>query len=171
MSCPAILSGYSNDCRDAQGGVKKFYVTEKANIASYTEASGVCTNLTMVSGKKFWLFEQEVEVANFTEAPTPSRQNGTHFWDKTFNCSFLKRGASLSYSLRALGQQDLVIIHVEETGTNFVSGLVRGMALEPSNSMTGTTIDNKNGYDCVFKTKEPHGSYTLSQSILDTIIV
>jgi hypothetical protein len=171
MSCPAIVGGYTKPCRDSQGGVKKFYATERSNISSYTVVSGVLTAITMSPGKKFWLYEQDVNISKFDENPTPSRANGSYFVDQTFFCKFRKRGAALSYSLKALGQQDLAIIEVEQTGEMFLGGLVNGMALEPSTSSTGTAAGDSNGYELTFKGQEPEMAPTISQVILDTIIV
>lgn len=170
-NCPAIAQAYTKQCRDAQGGVKKFYVTEHANISSYTEASGVLTAITMAAGKKFWLYEQEMESAFGTENPTPSNVNGTTFYEQSFNAVLLKRSASLSYSLRALSNQDLCFIEVEQTGTMFILGIKNGMALQPSTSPTGTTMGDRNGYELVWMGKEPHMAYTVSDAILATIIV
>ena len=170
-NCPAIAQAYSKKCRDAQGGVQKFYVTEHANIASYTEASGVLTAITMVAGKKFWLYEQELNTANFTETPTPNRQAGTNFTEMAFVSKLLKRDAATSYSLRALGQQDLVIIEVEQTGTAFICGIKNGMALEPSPSGTGTNMGDESAYNLTFKGQEPYPAFTISQALIDSVIV
>lgn len=170
MSCPAILSGYSNPCRDYPGGVKKFYVTEKANIASYTVVSGVVTALTMNSGKKFWLWEQFQGAANFNEAPTTS-DTGSYFVDQILTIRLDKREASKSYALRALAQQDLVFIEVEQTDEMFVTGLVNGSRMQPGNSPTGSAMGDHNGYALSFKASEREMAPTISQGILDTIIV
>lgn len=170
-NCPAIAQAYSKQCRDAQGGVLKFYITEHANISSYTEASGVLTAITMVSGKKFWLYEQETESANYTDNPTPSSVNGTNFFEQTFNAVLLKRSAAISYSLRALSQQNVCIIAVEQTGTMFILGIKNGMVMNPSVGTSGTAMGDRNGYELAWLGKEPHSSYTISQAILDTIIV
>ena len=170
MSCLPVAQGYTKSCRDAQAGVKKFYITEHANISSYTQASGVLTAITMVAGKKFWLYEQGVNTANGVEVPTPNRINGTYFVDQTFNAVLLKRSASISYSLIALAQQDLAIIVVEQTGEMFLYGAENGMAMEPSNSPTGTNAGDRNGYELVFKGQEPNMAPTVSSAILATII-
>lgn len=170
-NCPAILQDYNLQCGDSQGGVTKFYITEHANIASYTEASGVLSAMTLNVGKKFWLYEQEIETAFGVEAITPNRQNGTTFIEQTFNCSLLKRSASLSYSLRALAHQNVAIIVVENTGTMYMYGLSKGMRLDPSNSNTGTAMGDKNGYDLVFKGKEPYLAPTVSSVLLAELIV
>jgi len=112
-NCPSILSGYSKSCRDAQGGVKKFWITELANIESYTEASGVLTAITLTGGTKFWLYEQELNTASATEAPQSNRQTGTTFWEQTVNMTLHKRAAATSYAIRALAHQDVVILFTE----------------------------------------------------------
>lgn len=170
-NCPAIEQGYTKGCRDAQGGVKKFYITERANITSYTEASGVILTLVMATGKKFWLYEQELATANAQEVTTSNRQNGTTFVEQTFACSFNKRSASLSYSIRALAHQDVAIIVVEQTGTNYLFGALNGMALETATSNTGTAAGDRNGYDLVFKGQEKIKAGTVSDVILAAAIV
>lgn len=166
-NCPAILQGYSKGCRDAQGGVKKFWITEHANIESYTEASGVLTAITLTAGKKFWLYEQELQTANFTEQLASNRQTGTTFVDQTFNAVLHKRSASVSYALRALAHQDVCIIFQDQTGTNFVAGIKNGLSLDPSDAPTGTNMADLNGYNLVFKGMEPYLSFTVSDAIID----
>lgn len=168
--CLAILQAYERPCLDAQGGVRKFYITEHQNIASYTEVSGVITALTMESGKVFWLYEQELNVANGEEVITVNRQNGTNFVAQTFNARMNKRGASLSYGLRAHSQNRVAIIEVEQTGTMFLYGLVNGLTLDPSSSPTGTNSGDHNGYNLVWKGEEANLAPTVSQAILDGII-
>lgn len=168
--CQDILSGYTKSCRDAQGGVRKFWITEKANISAYTEASGVLTGITMASGKVFWEYEQELNSASYNEDPQTNRQNGALFYAITFNAVLLKRSAALSYQIRALAVQDVVIITLEQTGTMFISGLANGLALDPSTSPTGTASADRNGYELVFKGEEPMSAPTITQAQLDDII-
>lgn len=167
--CPWILQGYANGCKDVQGGVQKFYITEHANIASYTEASGALTALTMNVGKKFWLYEQQINTANAQETPTTNRQNGTTFVEQTFNCRLIKRSASVSYALRAIAHQNVAIIVVEQTGTMFLLGARNGLSLEPSTSNTGTAMGDVNGYDLVFKGQEAVLAPTVDSTILTAV--
>lgn len=170
-NCPAILQDYAIPCGDAQGGVSKFYITEHANIASYTEASGVVTAMTLNDGKKFWVYDQAFEVAYVTEQITPNEQNGTTFVEKTIFMRLNKRSASISYSIRALAHQRVCIIEVENTGTMFVHGLRNGLKLAPSPSGSGTAQGDHNGYDLTFTGKEAILAPTVSSAILDTLIV
>lgn len=168
-NCPYILQGYSKGCRDAQGGVQKFYITEHQNIASYTEASGVLTAITMNVGKRFYLYEQELNTANYTETITHNRQAGTTFSDQTFNATLLKRSASVSYALRAIAHQDVAIIAVDQTGTAFILGIRNGMALDASPSTSGTAAGDANKYDLVFKGQEPILAPTISDALITQV--
>jgi hypothetical protein len=173
MSCLAIAGGYTKPCGDSQGGVGKFYITEWANINqdTYAEASGVITTLALTAGKKFWLYEQELQTANYTEVQTSNRTAGTTFVDQTFNCTLLKRSAATSYAIRALATQDVAIISVDQTGTMFLLGRAKGMRLEPSTSTSGTNMGDASKYDLVFKGMEPTLAPTVSTAILATVIV
>lgn len=169
MSC-ALTQGYSKGCRDAQGGVKKFYITEQANIASITSSSGVISAITMNAGKKFFLYEQEINTAEFTETITPSRQNGTRFYDQNFTASLLKRASAINYELRALSVVNVAIIVCEQTGNNYLLGETNGLNLEPSASKTGKAMGDMNGYELVFKGQEPLEAQSISQTLINTII-
>jgi hypothetical protein len=172
-NCPAILQNYEIQCADGQAGVKKYYITEHANVSQSgsTEASGVLTAMALNDGKKFWVYDQEFEVAFTTENINPSPNNGTITWDQTVFMKLNKRSASLSYSIRALAHQRVCIIAVENTGTAYVYGLRNGLKLAPSPSNTGTSMNDHNGYDLTFTGKEAVGAPTVSTAILDTLIV
>lgn len=170
-NCPAILQEYNLQCSDVQGGNRKYYITEHSNIASYTEASGALTAFTLNDGKKYWLIDQEMEVAFSTENINPSPNNGTITIDQTVFMKLNKRSASLSYSIRAYAHQRVSIIAVENTGTAFVYGLANGLRLAPSPSNTGTTMNDHNGYDLTFTGKEAIMAPTVSSVILATLLV
>jgi hypothetical protein len=56
MAC-LLTSGYTLDCADSVGGIKKIYITELANKGSITAASGIITAFTLSAGKKFFTYE------------------------------------------------------------------------------------------------------------------
>lgn len=167
LNCPAIGQGYSKTCRDVQGGILKFWVTEHANLESYTEASGVITAITLTAGKKFWLIEQELNTASATATPQSNRQNGTTFVEDIVNMVLHKQTASINYWLRSMAHQDLLIVAQHQTGTNFVYGVRNGMSLEPSESPTGVASGDLNGYNLVFRGEEPYMPMSISQAIID----
>lgn len=163
MSC-AIDSGYSVDCRDNQGGVKKYYITNLSNISAVTSASGVISGITMVGSSKFYTYEQELNVASAIEAPTPSRQNGTFFVDQTVNIMVNKRTGSMSYQLTALAQANVAVIVEEANGRRFLFGQTRGLALDPSTSPTGVASGDRSGYELILKGQEPNFAGEINSS-------
>ena len=154
MAC-AIYSGISNDCRDNKGGVKKFYITNLSNISAVTSASGVISGITMSGSSKFYTYEQEINSASATEAPTTNRQNGTFFVDQTVNIMLNKRAGATSYLITALAQANVAIIVEEANGKRFLYGEANGLSLETSSSMTGVAMGDRNGYELIFKGNEP----------------
>ena len=86
---PCLLTeGISLDCRQGAGGLDKIYLTEWANVASITSASGTISAIGMSSGKKFWEVQLEMEDAQFNEDATVSIENGTTFYEQTL--TFIK---------------------------------------------------------------------------------
>ena len=172
-NCPASFQGYPKPCRDVQGGVKKFWMIPHSDISSFTEASGVCTAITLAANARFILYEQGFQNASATEAPQTNRQNGTTSWEETINMVFHKRNAAVSYDIRSMAQQDVVIVCQEEqivsgARVNFIYGLNNGLGLAPSESMTGVNQIDMNGYNLVFTGAEPYGALTISQALIDS---
>lgn len=180
MSC-ALVQGYSKSCRDAQGGVIKFYITELSNLATLTSASGVVTAMTLSTGKKFWTYEQEINTAEYTETITVNRQAGTNYVEQEFKATLLKRAAAISYELRALSAVNVMIVAEEQNAvsgvpTRFLLGatsttMANGLALEASPSKSGKAMGDMNGYELTFKGQEPFLAPTVSAAILATLIV
>ncbi len=152
MAC-AIYQGYSNDCRDNQGGIKKVYIANLDNV-TVTSASGSISAITMAGSSKFYTYEQEMNVANAVEVITGNRQNGTLFVDQTVNIMLHKKQASLAYQIMAIAQTNVVIVIEQANGKFFMYGQSNGLALDPSNAPTGTAMGDRNGYELVFKGQE-----------------
>lgn len=169
-ACPSIVQGYSKSCRDTQGGVKQIYITELSNKATLTTASGVITAFTLSSGKKFWLYEQELNTANGQEVFTGNLQAGTRFVDQTVTVTLLKRQASISYQIKTLAAVNVMVIVYEQTGTYMLYGATNGMWLDPSTSTTGTNMGDSSNYVLVFKGMEPEGAFEVPSDILAVLI-
>jgi vacuolar-type H+-ATPase subunit F/Vma7 len=152
MAC-AIYQGYSNDCRDNQGGIKKVYIANLSNV-TVTSASGAVSAITMAGSTKFYTYEQELNVANAVEVITGNRQAGTLFVDQTVNIMMNKKQSSLAYQIMAIAQTNVVIVVEQANGKLFLYGQNNGLALDPSNAPTGTTMADRNGYELVFKGQE-----------------
>jgi len=73
MAC-SLTSGYSIDCRESIGGLKKVLIANFTNVnqsTPFTFTAGVITGISMVGAAKFWPFEQVKETSSFSEALMP----------------------------------------------------------------------------------------------------
>ena len=63
MAC-AVISGFSVDCRESIGGIKKLWFTNFNNVTALTLTAEVITGITMSGSTKFWGYEQVKETSN-----------------------------------------------------------------------------------------------------------
>jgi hypothetical protein len=165
MSC-ALTQGYTLDCADGIGGIKKIYVTELANKSTLTEASGVVTAFTLSSGKKFWAYDLIKETGNFTEDQTKSVANGTVFYDQKLTFTIRKLQASLQQELRLLAQNDLMIIVLDRNGIYWLLGKTNGVDLITRGGASGTAMGDMNGYTLNFEGKEERPMPQVSSGLI-----
>ena len=131
MRC-IIVEGVTLDCRQGAGGVDKIYLTEWANVASVTSASGSISAIGMNSGKKFWEVQLEMEDAQFNEDATVSIENGTTFYAQTLTFSVYKMTAKNRNIVRLLTQNRLAVIVKDMDGVFRLAGETRAMHLTAS---------------------------------------
>ena len=170
MPC-IIVEGVTLDCRQGAGGVDKIYLTEWANVASVTSASGSISAIGMNSGKKFWEVQLEMEDALFNEDATISVENGTTFYAQTLTFSVYKMTAKNRNIVRLLTQNRLAVIVKDMDGVFRLSGETRAMHLTASASTTGKASGDKNGYNITLTGKEPLPSNTVASGIIAALLV
>ncbi len=149
----ALTAGHTITCAPNSGGVRRVAITERSNIASWTlGAGGDVATLTMVATKKFFVFEAEQETIEFIEEGKYTNKTTvfTQMLDMSWvNWAIADRASLLElYSNSACG---LVVIHLEETGTPWIWGLlptdtaesVKFVArMEKSTRKTGKKLDD-----------------------------
>ena len=170
MPC-IIVEGVTLDCRQGAGGVDKIYLTEWANVASVTSASGSISAIGMNSGKKFWEVQLEMEVAQFNEDASVSIENGTTFYAQTLTFSVYKMTAKNRNIVRLLTQNRLAVIVKDMDGVFRLAGETRAMHLTASASTTGKASGDKNGYNITLTGKEPLPSNTVASGIISALLV
>jgi len=164
MAC-ALTTGYSLDCRDSNGGIKRFYIAEFTTAWSYTLSGG--TIATSVSGAPtFRKYEQEIETGMFEESIQTSRTNGTLFYEQDLTMVLFKMQATLRNEIYLVAQNRLFIIARDENDKYWMVGRQRGAMLEPSKAGTGTARGDRNGYELKFKGKEALPAEEVSATVV-----
>ncbi len=165
MACQ-IINGYEIDCRDAVGGIKELYIAEYANVASYTETSGVCSAITMVSGKKFYTFQMEKENAELIETQTGSVENGTNFWQQDLTFTMKKLSAAKRNSVKVLSQVRLVVVAKLHDDSLWIVGRHNGLDMVGTNTAkSGKAMGDMNGYEIALMGKEQNPMYSYSGTV------
>ena len=160
MACD-ITSGFTLGCRDNSGGIKNIYVLS-GSISTVTEASDGLISDISGSGT-FYKFELTKNTGDLTEAPTPSLENGTVFYEQTLNVAFHKLQSSIRNQVKVLAQNPDLKIIVETnngiespyTGRYFLVGRYRGATLSAGSATSGTAFGDANQYALTFQGLEP----------------
>lgn len=160
MACD-ITSGFTLGCRDNSGGIKNIYILS-GSIAGITEASDGLISDISGSGT-FYKFELTKNTGDITEAPTPSLENGTVYYEQTLNVAFHKLQSSIRNQVKVLAQNPDLKIIVETnngvespyTGRYFLVGRYRGATLSAGSATSGTAFGDANQYALTFQGLEP----------------
>ena len=160
MACD-ITSGFTLGCRDNSGGIKNIYILS-GSITTITEASDGLISDISGSGT-FYKFELTKNTGDLTEAPTPSLENGTVFYEQTLNVAFHKLQSSIRNQVKVLAQNPDLKIIVETnngiespyTGRYFLIGRYRGATMSAGSATTGTAFGDANQYALTFQGLEP----------------
>ena len=160
MACD-ITSGFTLGCRDNSGGIRNIYVLS-GSISTITEASDGLISDISGSGT-FYKFELTKNTGDLTEAPTPSLENGTVYYEQTLNVAFHKLQSSIRNQVKVLAQNPDLKIIVETnngnespyTGRYFLVGRYRGATLSAGSATSGTAFGDANQYALTFQGLEP----------------
>lgn len=160
MACD-ITSGFTLACRDNSGGIRNIYILS-GSISEVAEASDGLISAITGSGT-FYKFELTKNTGDLTEAPTPSLENGTVFYEQTLNVAFHKLQSSIRNQVKVLAQNPDLKIIVETnngnespyTGRYFLVGRYRGATMSAGSATTGTAFGDANQYALTFQGLEP----------------
>lgn len=173
MSCATIINGYEQDCLDSVGGINEIYVTEFTNVpqANITESSGVITAMSCSGGKKFYTLQVGKNNAQMDEKLVPSTENGTLYYEQTLSFNLKKMSAALRNTIKTLAVNRTMWIVKDRNGLIKVYGQTTGMDIGESTLTTGKAFGDLNGATLSFIGMEPQPSSTITQAILNTLLV
>ena len=168
MTC-ALTKGFTLDCRDSNGGIKKIYVTEHSNKNTLTETSGVITAFTLNTGKQFWTYELPDNTAQLTENIQANTQNGTVVYSQELQLVLHKLQTSVRNELKLLAQNRLMIIVLDTNGVYWLLGKTTGGWLTGGSSVSGQAKADMSGYNMTFIAEEPEPMTEVSSGLISTL--
>lgn len=171
MPC-AVISGFSVDCRDSIGGLKKILIASFSNLNAttpYVFTSDVITTVSMVGSTKFWAYDQVKETSSYNEAIQVSDVNGTRGYETTLTAVFNKSDTPLRNQIRLLAQNSLAIIIQDRNGKYWMMGQYAGAEMAPSSHTSGTAMADRNGYELTFISKEAEPMFEISAAAVAAV--
>lgn len=162
MSC-FISQGVSlNECSDSIGGISKIFIaggsgTTLGGVTGFTfDVDDQITGATVTSGTTFFGFTLKRGTSSLTQNIQKSFENGTIFFDQELLAVMYKYDADKRLILQNLTQKDnLQIIAIDQNGTQYMLGQVRGMYTSAGAATTGLALGDRNGFEITFLGQEP----------------
>ena len=164
MPC-ALTQGLILDCRDSSGGLKIVKIAEFGAVSAITEASGIISAITKVTGKRFFAYNLVLQTGEAEEMLTANRENGTVMVKQTIKFPINKMTVAVRNELLLLAQARLLISVEDSNGLAFLYGRENGLMLTTMSAKTGTKLGDRNGYELVFECEEKTLAPTITNAI------
>lgn len=170
MAC-ALTQSIPLDCRNSTGGIKSIFVTNLLNqTAGPTVSGGTVTAYTLLTGNKFFRYDFRKATGEFTETQTLSDANWTTFFAGDIKIQFTKLEVNKQNEMYLLGQNDLVVIVLDNNGQYWLCATVNGATLSKVDGKTGKAFGDFNGYQIEIKYEEPKPAYLLPAALLPALL-
>lgn len=151
MSCLQTLTGISRDCLGNNGGIRRVWLANYADVVSLTEASGAITAITMDTGKKFKLYEFPRNTSSMSSNYAVNAENGTSYVETDLLMVFNRMDTNKRLEIVALAQGELAAIVEDNNGTMWYLGHDYPVTINAGDGLTGTTRGDRNGYSVTLR--------------------
>lgn len=169
MSCQ-LTQGYSFDCRNNVGGIKRVFIGSRDDVSSISITDGLVTAVTMASNQ-FYTYDLTRESSNFSETVNTNVQNGTTFYAQSLEIVLNKLQVNTRNEIILLGQNRLCIIVEDNNSRYWMLGYKNGIDLTGGGSASGTAYGDRNGYTLTFTGSENELAPEVEAAVLLTILV
>lgn len=164
MSC-IIENGYDLGCFGT-GGVKAIYIANFSGSATYTTDSSTDEITATTHGETFFKFEQDIESALFNETITPSRENGTVFYESTCAIKMFNNDTSVRNLVKALGKSPLTVLIEDNNGGYWMMGTDTAVRATEGSRGFGQAFGDMNGAQLTFSYKSADPVPSVAEALL-----
>jgi len=153
MACD-ISKGRLEPCKDQVGGLDAIFIVNHADITAYT-MDGTDTDLIASLTGSPNAYKIELKgTSNFDQAITPSRENGTTFFDQVLNITLKKQDISTHKELKILAWSRPVIVIKDNNNNYFLMGKEHGAEVTGGSIVSGAGMGDLTGYTLTFGAQE-----------------
>lgn len=164
-NCELITGRQLVGCvRNNVGGIKRVYIANHADVASYTVEDGnsgytgstvdQIVDITMNSTKTFFTFDTVKETSSFSQTIETNVQNGTFSFTPTVTLIFNKLDADTRNLIQMLSLSLVDVIIEDMNGQLWLIGKDQGLDLTNAEMGSGVAGTDRNGATLTFTGKE-----------------
>ena len=169
MACE-LTTGFSLDCKDGVGGVKKIVLVDKALVYSFSlDTHQIVQAIVGPPTDAFFTYELPTQTASFEETINFNRDNGTVFYTQTVNVMLHKLSSAKRLELQNVAKARVVVFVLDSNDNWWAVGYENGADLSTSTAATGTALGDANGYTLAFVHEAPVRAYLLRDAPLDIV--
>lgn len=164
MACELNI-GFSLDCKDGIGGIKKIVLTDFTNVDAFTlDADEIVTEIIANDAQLIYTYELPTQTGSFEETINFNRDAGTIFYTQTVNVMLNKLSAAKRLELQNVATAR-VIVFVNDSNDNWWAvGYEYGADLSTATAATGTALGDMNGFTLAFTHEAAKRAYKLVNS-------
>lgn len=177
--CNALTAGLSKSCETNAGGINKIYITDFENVTGYTIGAATAPQvgdwidaITMGGSTKFYEFQTNKNVCNYTESVAIDLNNGTTFFNQVVTLVLSRRETTKRTAIEKLvdGQKQLLVIVLDSNNNYWLFGKVEGAYVTAIEGGSGTAKADANGYTITFTAMEPDQAWGVDPTIVSAIV-
>ncbi len=172
MAC-LLTTGFDYECNNGAGGVKQgsLLITDWDNVAGgATISGGEITALTQDAGTSFKRYKIRKEIVASDGTSTTDPLTGSNVFENIVTASLYKLSKTKSTELKLAQGTPLMIIIQDNNDVYHAFGYENGAELLTVQSVTGKAMNEMNGYNLSFTSREQN-RYTVASALMATILV
>lgn len=167
-----ITSGFANPGQQFSPGIFWVAFTNWENVTGISQNSGIITACTLSGGAVFRQFDCKPESSEFQDNPNGNDVNGTINYTQNVNLYLANYSTAVSNKVNLLATQRLMAIVFDRNGQYWLVGDQNtGINLVDSTAGNGKSYSSDpNGYSLSFRCLSTHPAYSISPSLIPSIV-
>lgn len=171
MACNIINGLIAQTCRESQGGISEFYIANFDSVTGVTESDSEVTTIeTSGETATFYRFKPNKNSGNWSQPIMGSPESGTIGYEHTAVMTFSKNQADDINTIKIMARASVIIIVKERSGNYYLLGKDEGLTLESGEFVSGSNLEDLNGWTLTFSGAEKEPAPQVDESIIDALI-
>jgi hypothetical protein len=174
MACTSLTQGHIPKKCKVVSGVKEFLVMAHEDLAllnPVVKTAGKVTDINLITTKKFFVYKQRPEVANWKETQTADSKSGTYKNEVSLTFDINSLDNISKVELENLLKTNLVVIAHDNDGTYWLIGEDFGVDVESIGWDSGTAMTDFRGGKVALKCMSINSVAEIDATIIPALLL